>query len=164
MYFSTCSTLAELKQAYRLAAMKHHPDHGGSTATMQRINVAYESRRKELERKPIRRSAEPTAEDWAQEAAELREYELKVNAQRMAYNKSLHRRKAELAEEMKADPLMAELVNMTGKEIIYESRLIEWACITGKWYQDARNYISNARATLRDKGYFIKWEYNPAPN
>jgi hypothetical protein len=30
-----------VKAAYKALAMKHHPDHGGATETMQRINAAY---------------------------------------------------------------------------------------------------------------------------
>ena len=169
MYFSTCSNLAELKKAYRLAAMKHHPDHGGSTATMQRINADYETRRKELELHPIRKKsptyqAGPTAEDWAKEAEELREYELKENARKMERNRFIRRNKAILAEEMAADPLMAELIRMTGNEIIYESKLIEWACLTGRWYSDARDYINARRWTYHSKELHIRWEYGPAPD
>lgn len=158
-FFSNCTTPPELKKAYRRAAMKHHPDHGGSTATMQRINVDYEARMREL---TSPRAQEDTA-DEAQEAVDLREYERKVNAQHKAYNERLKRRKAELAREMEADPLLAELIGMTGKEINFESKLIEWICRTDRWYDEAWGYILNARATLRDKGYFIRWEYGPAP-
>jgi hypothetical protein len=41
MYFSGCSTVAEIKTEYRRLAMLHHPDRGGDTATMQAINAAY---------------------------------------------------------------------------------------------------------------------------
>lgn len=40
--FSNCKTLDELKKAYRKAAMDNHPDRGGSTKAMQRINAEYE--------------------------------------------------------------------------------------------------------------------------
>lgn len=40
--FENISNLDELKKAYRTAAMKHHPDHGGSTEDMQRINADYD--------------------------------------------------------------------------------------------------------------------------
>lgn len=43
-YFTNCRTLDELKKEYRRLAMKHHPDHGGDTATMQAINAEYEER------------------------------------------------------------------------------------------------------------------------
>lgn len=33
-YFAGCKNLDELKRAYKAAAMKHHPDMGGDTATM----------------------------------------------------------------------------------------------------------------------------------
>lgn len=38
MYFDKCKTLDELKKEYRRLAMKHHPDMGGDTETMKRIN------------------------------------------------------------------------------------------------------------------------------
>lgn len=43
MYFDNCSTLEELKQEYHRLAMLHHPDKGGSTATMQTINAEFEA-------------------------------------------------------------------------------------------------------------------------
>lgn len=48
MYFTNCKTLDELKAEYRRLAMKHHPDMGGDTATMQAINAEYETRFEEL--------------------------------------------------------------------------------------------------------------------
>ena len=50
MYFTNCKTLDELKAEYRRLAMKHHPDRGGDTATMQRINSEYQTRFEELKR------------------------------------------------------------------------------------------------------------------
>ena len=43
-FFDNCSNLDELKKAYRDAAKANHPDMGGDTATMQRINAAYTAR------------------------------------------------------------------------------------------------------------------------
>lgn len=50
MYFTNCRNLDELKKEYRRLAMKHHPDHGGDTETMQAINSAYESRFEQLKK------------------------------------------------------------------------------------------------------------------
>jgi len=36
------NTLEALKQAYKLAALKHHPDHGGDVEIMKMVNAAYE--------------------------------------------------------------------------------------------------------------------------
>ena len=40
-YFRDCQTLDEAKSLYRRLARQHHPDMGGSTATMQAINAEY---------------------------------------------------------------------------------------------------------------------------
>ena len=41
-YFVSCKTLDELKKEFRRLAMKHHPDVGGDTATMQAINAEFD--------------------------------------------------------------------------------------------------------------------------
>ena len=41
IYFTNISSLEELKKHYKDLAMKHHPDRGGDTATMQEINNEY---------------------------------------------------------------------------------------------------------------------------
>lgn len=41
-WFAHCRTLEEARLEYRRLCFEHHPDHGGSTEMMQRINVAYE--------------------------------------------------------------------------------------------------------------------------
>jgi len=41
MYFTNCTTPAEIKKHYRELAFQHHPDRGGDTHTMQDINNAY---------------------------------------------------------------------------------------------------------------------------
>lgn len=40
-YFTNCTTLDELKKAYRRLAMIHHPDVGGDEETMKAINNEY---------------------------------------------------------------------------------------------------------------------------
>lgn len=47
-------TVEDIKQQYRILAMKHHPDHGGSVEKFQKIKFAYEvlsdpSRRKQYD-------------------------------------------------------------------------------------------------------------------
>jgi len=41
-YFCNVLTLEDLKKQYRTLALKHHPDKGGDTATMQEISAEYE--------------------------------------------------------------------------------------------------------------------------
>lgn len=59
-FFESCKNLDELKKAYKAAAMKHHPDMGGNTATMQAINSEYEARFEVLKRGQNERAAEDT--------------------------------------------------------------------------------------------------------
>ena len=40
-YFKDCDSLDAIKARYRALAMKHHPDRGGDTRTMQDINKEY---------------------------------------------------------------------------------------------------------------------------
>ncbi|BAQ63945.1 J domain-containing protein [Geminocystis sp. NIES-3709] len=42
LYFDKCETVAQAKKLYKELALKHHPDLGGNTATMQEINRQYE--------------------------------------------------------------------------------------------------------------------------
>lgn len=41
-YFTNCHSLEELKAEYRRLIKLHHPDFGGSTATMQQINAEHD--------------------------------------------------------------------------------------------------------------------------
>lgn len=58
-YFSDCRTLEEVKRRYKELALRHHPDRGGNTATMQEINAEYES----IMKNPIFSFAEQTEEE-----------------------------------------------------------------------------------------------------
>jgi hypothetical protein len=42
-FFKNCTSLDEVKKRYKELALLHHPDRGGDTATMQKINAEYES-------------------------------------------------------------------------------------------------------------------------
>ena len=46
--FVNITDLTELKKAYKAAALKYHPDCGGSDADMKEINAAYEAKFTEL--------------------------------------------------------------------------------------------------------------------
>lgn len=48
-YFKDCQTVADVKKLYKELAMKHHPDLGGDTATMQIINRQYEEALKAMD-------------------------------------------------------------------------------------------------------------------
>lgn len=41
-YFQNIHSLADLKKEYRRLALRHHPDKGGDTAIMQRVNTEFE--------------------------------------------------------------------------------------------------------------------------
>jgi len=45
-FFENCKSLDEVKKRYKELALQHHPDRGGETETMQRINAEYEAIRK----------------------------------------------------------------------------------------------------------------------
>ncbi len=48
--FKTLRTVKEVKSLYRELAMKHHPDRGGDTATMQEVNRFYHEALKRCDR------------------------------------------------------------------------------------------------------------------
>ena len=58
-YFKNCSSLEEVKKLYKELALKYHPDRGGDTATMQQINLEYES----ICKNPAFEFAKQTAQD-----------------------------------------------------------------------------------------------------
>lgn len=41
-FFKDCKSIEEVKNLYKQLALKHHPDRGGDTETMQTINAEYE--------------------------------------------------------------------------------------------------------------------------
>jgi hypothetical protein len=55
-WFAHCRTLDEARLEYRRLCFEHHPDHGGSTEMMQRINAAYDRFRHELTMPHLRRT------------------------------------------------------------------------------------------------------------
>lgn len=59
-YFVNCKNLDELKKVYKALAVKHHPDVGGDTATMQAINAEYEARFEVLKRSQNEQAAADT--------------------------------------------------------------------------------------------------------
>ena len=57
-YFQNPQTLDDLKAEYKRQAVRHHPDLGGDTATMQAINAEYEERFEVLKRTQNTQAAE----------------------------------------------------------------------------------------------------------
>ena len=69
-YFANCSTLDELKKAYRRLAMENHPDRGGSLDAMKEINAEYEARFNALKaQQNAAASAENSGVKWTDEVA-----------------------------------------------------------------------------------------------
>jgi len=48
--FSKCSTLDEVKAEWKRAAMVNHPDRGGSTKRMQRLNNEFDQVKKQVKK------------------------------------------------------------------------------------------------------------------
>lgn len=48
IYFGSIKSMKELKEAYKALAAIHHPDRGGDTVTMGKINAEYDQKVKEL--------------------------------------------------------------------------------------------------------------------
>ena len=42
-YFSSCTTVEEIKALYRRLAMQHHPDRGGDVEAMKAVNSQYQA-------------------------------------------------------------------------------------------------------------------------
>lgn len=51
-WFRNCRTIEEARLEYRRLCFEHHPDHGGDTEIMQRINAAYDRARELLTTAP----------------------------------------------------------------------------------------------------------------
>lgn len=60
------ATQSEITKAYRMLALKNHPDKGGSTEAMQRINDAYSIVTKETQAQAIARAKSPEGQEWMQ--------------------------------------------------------------------------------------------------
>jgi hypothetical protein len=71
------ATLAEINRAYRAAAMKCHPDHGGSHEKMKLINEAWivlsdPDRRREYDEIRTQKADTRTRADWGSKAEDVR--------------------------------------------------------------------------------------------
>lgn len=78
-HFAHCKTLDELKSAYRKAVKQFHPDCGGSTADMQRINADHGSRFEELKRGYNETHADRPCTETPEEFREIIEALLKLD-------------------------------------------------------------------------------------
>jgi len=68
-YLEGVKNLQELKNLYRELAKKHHPDHGGDTKTMQKINAEFEylfNRLPKTKQEEAAEKAGETAADYMQ--------------------------------------------------------------------------------------------------
>lgn len=75
---SACHSVADLRACYRALAMAHHPDRGGDTATMQRINAAYHAALRALDGTEQRRHNGGQGTDTHYSYSYNREYESKI--------------------------------------------------------------------------------------
>lgn len=71
MYFQNCRTLEELKAEYRRLAMLNHPDRGGDTEIMKKINADHDRRFEEL--KSAHNSAADDSHQTTETAEEFRD-------------------------------------------------------------------------------------------
>ena len=78
--FDHCQNLQELKQEYRKAAMKFHPDRGGSDEQMKKVNAAYDEAKARLSKQEARQQPQSAKSytDYEKEADDFREALLAV--------------------------------------------------------------------------------------
>jgi len=132
-YFNPIPTTAEeLKKQYRELAKKYHPDKGGSTADMQRVNAEYDRLFPKL--KDIHRNKD--GETYTKETAETPEYF-----------------KGLIAELMKMDEIIIEIIGcfvwITGNTKTYKDQLkalkFKWHCKKSAWYLAPEDYKKRSR-------------------
>ncbi len=64
---ATATSMAELKAVYRQLAFMHHPDRGGCSSIMQRVNLQYQMMRQKLkERMSANDDEHDVADDFSQ--------------------------------------------------------------------------------------------------
>lgn len=130
--FDNITNFTDLKKAYKAAARKAHPDMGGTTEEMQRVNAAYEAACKRIER-----TGERFADD-AQESAE--------SAARYTESAADMAKYAEILQKLFAVPgIEIELVGswlwVSGDTFTHKDAIkaagMRWSSKHKKWYWHA---------------------------
>lgn len=144
--FENIFNFADLRKAYHKASRKAHPDMGGSTEEMQRVNAEYEKAVKRIERTGER------FEDAAETATDTAENAHKTTAADMAEY-------AEILQKLfSLDGIEIELCGswlwITGDTRTVKDYLKEWGCKWSKnksawyWYSGEYHRHSKRRFSL----------------
>ena len=128
-YFNKPETLEELKRQYRELALKHHPDKGGDTQTMQSINNEYDELFKIL--KDVHQNKDGQKYTSNQTTTETAEQFKNI-----------------IDELMKMDDIVIEIIGcfiwLTGNTKIYKEKLKElkfqWHSKKIAWYMKPEDY------------------------
>lgn len=78
MYFNNITSLEDLKSAYKALVIKHHPDMGGDTRTMQEINAEHDSLFEQLKRSQNINAENGTAKATTETPEEFRDIMAKL--------------------------------------------------------------------------------------
>ena len=128
-FFSNPRTLEELKKQYRELAMKHHPDKGGDTETMKKINAEYDNLFAKL--KDVHQTKDGETYTTKQSTTETPEYFKKI-----------------IDELMRMDDVIIEIIGcfiwLTGNTRQYKDQIkalkFQWHSKKIAWYLKPDDY------------------------